>query len=149
MDSDTLVTLTADIVSAHVSNNNVPISDVATLVQRVHDALAGLHDKPAAEPERPQAIMSVRSSIRPDHLVCLVCGAKQRTLKRHLATAHNLNPAEYRERYDLRADYPMSAPNYSQQRREMALRIGLGQKAKRARKAPAKSARKPKAKTAT
>jgi MucR family transcriptional regulator, transcriptional regulator of exopolysaccharide biosynthesis len=76
--------------------------------------------------EKPQPAVSVRRSVRPDHLVCLVCGQRQKTLKRHLAVRHELTPAEYRERFGLKPDYPMTAPNYTQQRREVALATGLG-----------------------
>ena len=78
--------------------------------------------------------MPVRRSVRPDHLVCLVCGKSQKTLKRHLGAAHRLTPAQYRERFDLKADYPMIAPNYAQQRSELALQVGLGRPKKPARR---------------
>jgi predicted transcriptional regulator len=150
MDSENLVTLTADIVAAHVSNNSVPISDVATLVRQVHGALAGLQAEPTAEPEKPQSAVSARASIKPDYLVCLVCGRKQKTLKRHLANAHDLSPAEYRARFGLKQDYPMSAPNYSKLRGDMARKIGLGQKGRASKpgdsKAQAKRTRKRRAK---
>ena len=83
-------------------------------------------DQPAEEKTDPKPTVSVRRSIRPDHLVCLVCGKPQKMLKRHLAVQHELTPAEYRERFGLKPDYPMAAPNYAKQRREVALRTGLG-----------------------
>ena len=85
--------------------------------------------------------MSVRRSIRPDHLICLVCGKPQKMLKRHLAIRHELTPAQYRERFGLKPDYPMAAPNYVQQRREVALRTGLGRPKKPARRARKSTAR--------
>jgi predicted transcriptional regulator len=145
MDKEALVTLTADVVAAHVSNNHVAIGDLGDLVQRVHDALAGL-GKPAEreqEPRRPA--VSVRSSVKPDAITCLVCGKKQRTLKRHISTAHGMTPVEYREAFALPASYPLVAPNYSAQRSEMAKSIGLGRKKGSAGKPGAK----PKAKRAS
>jgi predicted transcriptional regulator len=124
-----LIELTADIVAAHVSNNNVAVGDVANLVQRVHEALSGLGQAPAEqEPARKEAVVSVRASVKPDYLVCMECGKKQKTLRRHLQTAHGMTPDQYRGDYGLPRDYPMTAPNYSERRREMAKSIGLGRK---------------------
>lgn len=128
MDKETLVTLTADVVAAHVSNNSVSVSDMPNLVQQVHLALAGLSKTADPQQESRQPIVSVRSSIKPDSLTCLVCGQKQKTLKRHLSTAHGLTPAAYRQEFDLPASYPMTAPAYSERRRDMAKQIGLGRK---------------------
>jgi predicted transcriptional regulator len=83
----------------------------------------------------------VRRSVQPDHLVCLICGRKQKLLKRRLAVEHELTPNQYRERFDLKPDYPMAAPNYAQQRRELALSIGLGRPKKPARRARKSTAR--------
>ena len=134
--------LTAEIVSAYVSNNQIAPSELAGLITTV----AGQLRKVGAEPDRPaedkpEPAVSVRRSIRPDRLVCLVCGKPQKTLKRHLAVRHELTPAGYRERFGLKADYPMTAPNYAQQRREVALRTGLGRPKKPARRAPKSTAR--------
>ena len=115
---DNLLTLTADIVAAHVGHNNVSTNDVGGLVRSVHAALAALGK---AEPEIQQKaapVVSVRASVKPDHLVCLACGKKQKTLKRHIATAHGMTPAQYREEYGLKTDYPMVAPEYSAKRGE-------------------------------
>ena len=147
MNNEDLITLTADIVSSHVSNNNVAISDMPILVQRVHEALAALGEaQPSVEPARTPAV-SVRASIKPDHLVCLACGRRQRTLKRHLLTAHGLSPAQYRVEFGLPDSYPMAAPEYAEMRREMAKKIGLGRKPGQRPKAAAaagpKAARKP------
>lgn len=128
MDKLELVTLTADIVSAHVSNNRVPVGEMANLLQRVHEALSSLGD---AEPEQEKGkvpVVSVRASIKPDHIICMECGKKQKTLKRHLATAHGMTPEQYRADYGLPCEYPMTAPEYSQRRRAMAHTIGLGRK---------------------
>ena len=125
-----LIDLTADVVSAHVSNNSVAVGDLPNLIRQVHEALSSLgRPEVAAEQkqERTPAV-SVRSSIKPDHLVCLECGKKQKTLKRHVHTAHGMSPAEYREAFGLKKDYPMVAPEYSQRRGEMARSIGLGRR---------------------
>ena len=128
---ETLITLTADIVSAHVSNNSVAVSDLPTLIQNVHDALAGLGE-PAAEPEAKQEpAVSVRASIKPDYIVCLEDGKKLKMLKRHLMTHYQMTPEQYRAKWNLPADYPMVAPNYAEQRRSLAKKIGLGTKRRR------------------
>ncbi|MXP26762.1 transcriptional regulator [Altererythrobacter indicus] len=123
--SETLITLTSDIVAAHVSNNNVAVEDVPSLIQNVFGALSGLGSKEVKE-ERPEPAVSIRASIKPDHLVCLEDGKKMKMLKRHLMTDHGMTPEEYRARWDLPADYPMVAPNYAEKRRELAKKIGLG-----------------------
>lgn len=141
--NETLLTLTVDIVAAHVANNNVPVSDVAGLIARVHDALAGLGD--AAEPPEPELIpaVSVRASVKPDYLVCLEDGKQMKMLKRHLSTAYNMTPDDYRAKWKLPHDYPMVAPNYAAQRRELAVKIGLGRggRKKPTAKAPTKRTR--------
>lgn len=122
-----LIELTADIVSAHVSNNTVALSDVASLVQQVHQALAGLGQAPAeAEPQKKEPVVSVRASVKPDYIVCMECGKRQRTLKRHLQSAHGMSPDQYRQDYGLPNSYPMVAPAYAERRRELAKAIGLG-----------------------
>src|SRR5438270_13603460 len=130
---DTLLTLTADIVAAHVSNNSVAVNDLPNLIQNVHTALSGISAAAPAVEEKPQPAVSVRSSVKPDYVTCLECGQKQKMLKRHLSTAHGQTPAEYRQRFGLAADYPMVAPNYAEQRRTLAKSIGLGTKRKRGR----------------
>ena len=128
-DRSLLIEHTADIVSAHVANNTVALSDVPTLVQRVYEALAGLTEQQAApEPEGKTPIVSVRASVKPDYITCMECGRKQKTLTRHLQTAHGMSPDQYRKDYGLPASYPMVAPNYSKQRGELARQIGLGRK---------------------
>lgn len=132
MDGIKLVELTADIVAAHVANNRVPVDDMPNLVTRVHDALAGLVAPPAEplqEDARPKPAVSIRASVKSDYLVCLACGRKQKTLKRHLATAHGLDPQQYRAEFGLPSAYPMVSADYAKQRREMAHAIGLGRKA--------------------
>ena len=129
--NETLITLTADIVSAHVSNNSVAVNDLPTLIQNVHVALSGLGNR-AQEPEpKPEPAVSIRSSIKPDYIVCLEDGKKLKMLKRHLMTHYQMTPDEYRQKWGLNADYPMVAPNYAEQRRSLAKKIGLGTKRRR------------------
>lgn len=125
--SETLITLTSDIVAAHVSNNSVAVDDLPVLIQNVYGALSGLGSEPQTDEKREPAV-SVRSSVKPDHLVCLEDGKKMKMLKRHLMTDHGLTPAEYRARWGLPADYPMVAPDYAEKRRTLAKEIGLGRK---------------------
>lgn len=126
--SETLIALTADIVSAHVSNNSVAVSDLPLLIQNVHNALAGLGED-VVEPEiKQEPAVSIRSSIKPDYIVCLEDGKKLKMLKRHLMTHYQMTPEQYRAKWSLPADYPMVAPNYAEQRRSLAKKIGLGTK---------------------
>ena len=124
--TETLITLTSDIVAAHVSNNNVDVDEVPTLINNVYSALSGLDPSGAAAEEVPEPAVSIRSSVKKDHLVCLDCGKKMKMLKRHLSTEHGLTPDEYRARWNLSADYPMVAPDYAATRRDLAVKIGLG-----------------------
>jgi predicted transcriptional regulator len=130
---DTLLTLTADIVAAHVSNNSVAVNDLPQLIQNVHSALTGISGSRAAPEVRPEPKVSIRASIKPDYIVCLEDGKKQKMLKRHLMTNHGLTPDEYRQKWGLAADYPMVAPNYAEQRRTLAKSIGLGTKRRKPR----------------
>jgi predicted transcriptional regulator len=130
---DTLLTLTADIVAAHVSNNSVSVNDLPTLIQNVHGALTGISNQGAAPEVRPEPKVSVRASVKPDYIVCLEDGKKQKMLKRHLMTNHGMTPDEYRQKWGLAADYPMVAPNYAEQRRTLAKSIGLGTKRRKTR----------------
>ena len=132
---DTLLTLTADIVAAHVSNNSVAVNDLPTLIQNVHQALTGISGSGSETEEKASPAVSVRSSVKPDSIACLECGQKQKMLKRHLSTAHNMTPTEYRQKYSLAPNYPMVAPNYAEQRRTLAKSIGLGTKRRRPRSA--------------
>ena len=135
---ETLITLTADIVSAHVSNNSVAVSDLPLLIGNVHGALAGLGGQADAPAARPEPAVSIRSSIKPDYVVCLEDGKKLKMLKRHLMTHYSMTPDEYRKKWGLNADYPMVAPNYAEQRRALAKSIGLGTKRRKTRGAAAK-----------
>ena len=130
---DTLLTLTADIVAAHVSNNSVAVNDLPQLIQNVHSALTGISGSRAAPEARPEPKVSIRASIKPDYIVCLEDGKKQKMLKRHLMTNHGMTPDEYRQKWGLAADYPMVAPNYAEQRRTLAKSIGLGTRRRKPR----------------
>lgn len=134
--NEMLITLTSDIVAAHVSNNNVPVDEVSVLISRVYGALASLGVAAAAPEKAPEPAVSIRASIKPDYLVCLEDGKKLKMLKRHLMTHYSLTPEQYRARWNLPADYPMVAPNYAEKRRDLAKKIGLGRKpgVKRGRK---------------
>ena len=122
-----LITLTSDIVTAHVANNNVDVDTLPSLIQNVYGALSGLGTAEMQE-EAPEPAVSVRSSVKQDHIVCLEDGKKMKMLKRHLMTDHGMTPHEYRDRWNLPADYPMVAPAYAETRRELAKKIGLGRK---------------------
>ena len=128
---EALITLTADIVSAHVSNNSVAVNDLPVLIENVHNALAGLGQVQEEPPVKQEPAVSVRSSIKPDYVVCLEDGLKMKMLKRHLMTDHGMTPDQYRQKWGLGADYPMVAPNYAEQRRALAKKIGLGTKRRR------------------
>jgi predicted transcriptional regulator len=120
--------LTAQIVSAHVSNNSVSPDALPSLIQEVYRTLSGVGREPTTQPDRPQPAVPVKKSVFPDHIVCLEDGKKLKMLKRHLKTAYNLTPDQYRERWGLGSDYPMVAPNYAKHRSSLAKKIGLGTK---------------------
>lgn len=122
-----MLTLTTEIVAAHVANNTVAVSDLPQLINEVYKTLCSLGSAPVA-PERPQPAVPVKKSVHPDYIICLEDGKKLKMLKRHLKTAYNMTPEEYRERWGLPADYPMVAPNYAQHRSTLAKKIGLGTK---------------------
>ena len=126
--AEMLITLTSDIVAAHVSNNTIPVAEVPTLISTVYGALAGLGGSAPEEEARPDPAVSIRSSVKRDHVVCLEDGKKMKMLKRHLMTEHGMTPDEYRQRWGLGSDYPMVAPEYAETRRDLAVKIGLGRK---------------------
>lgn len=128
MANEILLTLVADIISAHVGHNTVAAEELPQLITAVYGSLEGL-GQPAApvEEERTPAV-SVRASVKRDAITCLECGTKLKMLKRHLSTHHQITPSEYRSRWNLAADYPLVAPNYADTRKELAKRIGLGRK---------------------
>jgi predicted transcriptional regulator len=131
-----LASLTAQVTSAYVSNNTISTADVGRLIAEIARQLRALgEEQQAPASEKPAPAVSVRRSIGRDHLVCLACGKKQRMLKRHLASEHELTPNAYREMFNLKPDYPMVAPSYAEARRELALKIGLGRPTKPTKKA--------------
>ena len=131
---DTLITLTADIVAAHVSNNSVAVNDLPQLINNIHGARAGLLGRSAPEAKLEPKV-PIRSSIRPDYIVCLEDGKRLKMLKRHLMTHYQMTPDQYRQKWGLNSDYPMVAPNYAEQRRALAKAIGLGTKRRKTGKA--------------
>ena len=128
-----LLELTTEIVSAHAGNNNVAPSDLPQLIQDVYKTLAAVGSTPI-QPERPRPAVAIKKSISPDYIVCLEDGKKLKMLKRHLKTAYNLTPDEYRKRWGLPPDYPMVAPNYAKHRSNLAKKIGLGTKPRKRRR---------------
>ncbi|OYX63321.1 MAG: hypothetical protein B7Y88_13215 [Sphingomonadales bacterium 32-64-17] len=127
VDGATLLSLTAEIVIAHLDANQVAADELPRLITSVHEALAGLGAE-AEEDDAPKPAVSVRTSIKPDYLVCLEDGRKLKTLKRHLMTSYGMTPDQYRARWNLPADYPMVAPAYAARRSELAKANGLGRK---------------------
>ncbi|MBP0444292.1 MucR family transcriptional regulator [Roseomonas sp. SSH11] len=127
--------LTAQIVAAHVSNNPVPLTELSALIENVHRTLAGLgRPVETAPPTRPEPAVAVKKSITAEYLVCLEDGKKLKMLKRHLKTAYNMTPEQYRERWGLPPDYPMVAPAYAEHRSSLAKKIGLGTRPRAARR---------------
>ncbi|ASG19398.1 MULTISPECIES: MucR family transcriptional regulator [Nitrospirillum] len=125
-----LLSLTTEIVSAHVSNNTVPPADLTALIEQVYKTLTNIgQDQPVAV-EKPQPAVPIKRSVTPEYIVCLEDGKKLKMLKRHLKTAYNMTPEEYREKWSLPTDYPMVAPNYAKQRSRLAKEIGLGTRAR-------------------
>ncbi|WP_430445293.1 MucR family transcriptional regulator [Sphingorhabdus contaminans] len=136
--AELLITLTADIVAAHVSNNSVAVSDVPILIGNVHAALTGLTNEVEAPAATLEPAVPVRNSIKRDYIICLEDGKKLKMLKRHLMTHYGMTPDDYRAKWGLAADYPMVAPAYAEQRRVLAKAIGLGRAPGSGRKKKAK-----------
>ena len=124
--AELLITLTADIVAAHVSNNSVAVADVSTLISNVHAALSGISGPAITVETALEPAVPIRNSVKRDFIVCLDDGKKLKMLKRHLMTHYGMTPEDYRAKWGLPADYPMVAPAYAEQRRELAKAIGLG-----------------------
>ncbi len=126
------IQLTAEIVSAYVSNNTVPSGDIPALINQVHAALTRVSGAPVEVPAEPlKPAISVKRSITPEYIVCLEDGKKFKSLKRHLRTQYNMTPEQYRDKWSLPADYPMVAPNYAAARSQLAKQMGLGQQRRR------------------
>ena len=128
-----LLELTTEIVSAHVGNNSIALGDLPQLIQDVYKTLAIVGTTPAV-PERPKPAVPIKKSVFPDFVVCLEDGKKLKMLKRHLKTAFNMTPDQYRERWGLPPEYPMVAPNYAKHRSALAKKIGLGTKPRKRRR---------------
>ena len=127
-DSSSYIELTANIVSAYVSNNTVPSADIPNLISQVHAALKRVSGGQAAAPAEPlKPAVPVKRSVTPEYIVCLEDGLKFKSLKRHLRTKYNMSPEEYRAKWNLPKEYPMVAPNYARARSELAKQMGLGQ----------------------
>lgn len=140
--SDRLIELTADVVSAYVSNNPVPVAELPSLISNVHSALQQQTAAPAQEASEPQKpAVLIKKSVTPDYIICLEDGKQFKSLKRHLSTHHGLTPDEYRAKWRLPADYPMVAPNYAAARSALAKSMGLGRKPKPVEEPPAAPAK--------
>jgi predicted transcriptional regulator len=127
-DTNRTLLLTAEIVAAHVSNNKVAISDMVPLITKTHTALAGLSAQKPMHSVKKEPAVAIRTSVKPDYIICLEDGKPFKTLKRHLMKFYGLTPDDYRTKWNLPADYPMVAPNYAAARSAIAFKIGLGRK---------------------
>jgi len=133
-ESNYILRLASEIVAAHVANNTVDLTELPGLIEQVYKTLANMDKTGDGMTERPTPAVTVRKSITPEYIICLEDGKKLKMLKRHLKTAYNMTPDEYRERWGLANDYPMVAPNYAHQRSKLAKAIGLGTRPRRSRK---------------
>ncbi len=130
-DTNPAIGTTADIVTAYLGRNSLKADELPGLISSVHSAVVAMEGAPPSPIEtRPEPAVSIRASVKPDAITCLECGQKAKMLKRHIESAHGLTPEQYRARWGLPADYPMTAPNYSERRRDLAVKIGLGRKGK-------------------
>ena len=125
-DKDQLLILTSEIVSAYVSNNSVQAGDIPGVINQVYKALSSVGTASLSAADRPQPAVPIKRSVTPDYIICLEDGKKLKMLKRHLKTAYDMSPEDYRERWGLPPDYPMVAPNYAQKRSDLARDSGLG-----------------------
>ena len=125
--AEEILRMTAEVVSAYLSNNMLPASQISEVIQTVHSSLNALGTgKTESASEPPKPAVPVKKSVTPDYIICLEDGKKLKMLKRHLRSTYNMTPDEYRAKWGLPSDYPMVAPNYAQQRSEFAKKIGLG-----------------------
>jgi predicted transcriptional regulator len=122
-----ILSLTTDIVSAHLSNNQMPADEIPALITKIYRTLVNVNgESSGVSSERPQPAVPIKRSVTPEYIICLEDGKKLKMLKRHLKTAYDMSPEEYRDRWGLPADYPMVAPSYANQRSRLAKDIGLG-----------------------
>ncbi|MCK5273171.1 MAG: MucR family transcriptional regulator [Alphaproteobacteria bacterium] len=134
LNPEELLSLTSDIVAAHVSNNTVAVTDLPGLIEQVYKTLSSVGGAGDAAADRPTPAVPIKKSITPDFIICLEDGKKLKMLKRHLKTAYDMTPDDYRERWGLPSDYPMVAPNYAKQRSKLAKAIGLGTQQRKRKK---------------
>ncbi len=132
--TDEVLELTAQVVAAHVSNNSIPVNDLPQLIREIYQTMASVGATDSRTVERPNPAVPIKKSITPEYIVCLEDGKKLKMLKRHLKTAYDMSPEDYRERWNLPQDYPMVAPNYAKQRSRLAKQIGLGTKSRRSKR---------------
>ena len=125
-DHNGLLALTTDIVSAHLGNNQVEAEEIPGIIEKIYKTLAGLNEGVAPSSDQLQPAVPVKKSVMPDYIICLEDGKKLKMLKRHLKSSYGMTPEQYRERWNLPADYPMVAPNYARQRSRLAKETGLG-----------------------
>lgn len=123
-----LLLMTTEITSAYLANNSVSVSEIGSVIDQVYKSLSNVNAESNPIVDRPQPAVPIKKSVQPDHIICLEDGKKLKMLKRHLKTAYNMSPEDYRERWGLPADYPMVAPNYAEKRSRLAKDIGLGTK---------------------
>ena len=140
MEKDDLLALVADVVSAYVGNNTVSASDLPGLINQTHTAFTSLGASEVVEAVAQEPAVPIKSSVKPDYIVCLEDGKKLKMLKRYIMSNFNMTPAEYRTKWGLKSDYPMVAPNYAATRKALALKSGLGRKPDAAAASPAKAA---------
>ena len=126
--SAALTNIVGEIVAAYVSGNTLPSSELPALIRRVHEAVVGLGGAPAPQEAAQRPAVAIKRSVTDDAVTCLECGVRHKMLRRHLMTSHGLTPRDYRAKWNLPADYPLIAPNYSTQRSELATKIGLGKR---------------------
>ena len=123
-----LLALTSEIVSSYVANNTLPAQEIPGVIEQVFKTLSNVDRETGLHADRPKPAVSIKKSVTPDYIVCLEDGKKLKMLKRHLKTAYDMSPEEYRERWGLPADYPMVAPEYAKKRSALAKDIGLGKR---------------------
>ncbi|MAS86746.1 MAG: MucR family transcriptional regulator [Micavibrio sp.] len=128
MSGNEILTLTTEIVSAHLANNNVNTDDIPALIRKVHETMLQLQHEKEIHGTTLTPSVPVKKSITPDYLICLDDGKQLKMLKRHLKTAYGMTPDDYRTKWNLPADYPMVAPNYAKKRSKLAKEIGLGKR---------------------
>lgn len=134
IDSNNVVELVVDVVASYVSNNEIDVQELPALIQQVHRSLCNLGStRSYLLQDRSEPVVPIEDSVHPDYIVCLEDGRRLKMLKRHLRTAYNMTPDQYRERWGLSPDYPMVAPNYAKRRSNLAKDIGLGTRRERQR----------------